>query len=228
VVNEIADRLPVTLELLLLSGIFTLAVGVPLGIIAAISRNSLLDYVVRTASVIGLSIPAFWLGTMLLLLPALWFGWAPPTDYRPIWESPWHNIQQFAFPAVALSLATAATVVRLTRAAVLDVQSQDYIRTAWGKGLRQRQIVVRHILRNAMVPVTSFVGIQLITLIGGAVVVERLFNIDGLGQLLFTGVFSRDYALVQALVLLIGVLVLSMNVAVDVINMRLDPRVRSA
>jgi peptide/nickel transport system permease protein len=226
VAAEVGERAPVTVELLLLSALVAVCVGVPLGIMAAARRNGPLDYLVRAGSVLCLAVPAFWLGTMLLLFPAIWWNWAPPVDYVHIWDDPLHNLEQLALPVFALSAAPLAGVIRITRAAMLDVLRNDFIRTAWAKGLRERQVMARHAVRNAMIPVLSFASIQFLTLLGGAVLIEQLFNLNGLGQLLYTGVFSRDYALVQALVLLSAVTVLLVNLAVDLAYGLLDPRIR--
>jgi peptide/nickel transport system permease protein len=224
--EEIVERLPVTLELIALSGALTVLFGVPAGIIAGARQGTVLDLAVRWLSTAGMSIPGLWLGIMLLLLPALWWGWAPPIDYRPIWEDPLHNLRFFVLPAITLAAASAAIVMRLTRSAMLDVLRDDFVRTARAKGLRERQVMVRHAAKNALIPVLTFIGVQLVTLISGAVVVEQVFNLDGVGGLLFTGVFSRDYALVQGLVLVIAVAVLFTNLAVDLLYGWLDPRIR--
>jgi peptide/nickel transport system permease protein len=224
--EQIRERIPVTLELLLMSMLITILVGVPAGVLSALRQNTPLDAFTRYVCIFGVSIPGFWLGILMLLLPAIWWGWAPPVTYTHFWENPWQNIQFFLLPSIALAAASAATVMRLTRSAMLDVLRNDFIRTANAKGLRERQVVARHALKNAMIPVVTFVGIQLITLISGAVIIEQVFNIDGVGTLLFTAVFSRDYTLVQGLVLVIAVVVLFTNLAVDLMYGWLDPRIR--
>jgi peptide/nickel transport system permease protein len=226
--DEIIDRLPVTIELVVLSTLLTIAIGVPAGIISAVRQNTPVDALVRTVSVFGISIPGFFLGTMLLLFPALWWGWAPPARYVPFWEDPWTNLSMFMLPAIALAAAYAATVMRLTRSATLDVMRHDYVRTAQAKGLRERQVMLRHTLKNAMIPIITFLGLQIITMFTGAVVIEQVFNLNGVGRLLFGAVFARDYALVQGLVLFFAVVVLMTNLIVDLLYGWLDPRVRYA
>jgi peptide/nickel transport system permease protein len=224
--SEIADRAPVTLELVLLSAALMVLAGVPAGMIAGARQNTVIDAGVRWLSMFSMSIPSLWLGIMLLLLPAIWWGWAPPVSYTPIWQDPVTNLQFFILPAVTLAAASSAIVMRLTRSAMLDVLRDDFVRTARAKGLREREVLLRHAAKNAMIPVVTFVGLQMITLVSGAVVVEQVFNLDGVGGLLFTGVFARDYALVQGLVLLIAVFVLLTNLLVDLIYGWLDPRIR--
>jgi peptide/nickel transport system permease protein len=226
--SEIADRIPVTFELVLLSTLLTVILGVPAGIISAVRQNTPIDVLLRTVSVFGVSIPGFFLGTMLLLFPALWWGWAPPATYRPFAEDPVQNLQMFLLPSLALAAAYTATVMRLTRSAMLDVLRHDYVRTAWAKGLRERQVMGRHAIKNALIPVITFVGLQVVTMVSGSVIVEQLFNLDGVGQLLFASIFARDYAMTQGIVLFLAVIVLLLNLAVDLCYGWLDPRVRYA
>lgn len=226
--EEILDRLPVTMELVILSTLLTVFIGVPLGILSAVRQGTWLDALTRTVSVFGVSIPSFFLGTVLLLFPAIWWQWAPPTTYVPIWEDPVENLQMFLLPSIALAAAYTATVMRLTRSAMLDVLRNDYVRTAWAKGLRERQVMSRHAIKNAMIPVVTFIGLQIITMITGAVVIEQVFNLNGIGKLLFTSIFARDYAMVQGLVLFFAVIVLFTNLAIDLLYGWLDPRVHYA
>lgn len=226
VASEIWKRVPVTLELILLSGLITILVGVPAGVVSALRQDTPLDYLVRYTSVFGVSIPSFWLGILMLLFPAIWWGWAPPVEYKSILEDPVSNLQMFILPSIALAAASAATVMRLTRSAMLDVLRNDYVRTAWAKGLGERQVMTRHAIKNALIPVVTFVGIQFITMISGAVIVEQVFNLDGIGNLLFTAVFSRDFTLTQGLVLFIAVAVMMCNLCVDLLYGWLDPRIR--
>lgn len=226
VLGTIADRMPVTIELVLLSTLMTILIGVPAGVISAVRKGTALDLAVRTVSVFGVSIPGFWLGIVLLLFPAIWWGWAPPLAYAHIWDDPVDNLQLMLLPSLALAAASAATVMRLTRSAMLDVMSNDFVRTAWAKGLRERQVVLRHAIRNALIPVVTFIGVQLITLLSGAVIIEQVFNLDGIGSLLVTGIFSRDFTLVEGLVLCMAVVVMLTNLAVDMLYGWLDPRIR--
>lgn len=224
--DEIGDRIPVTFELVLFSTLLTMAVGVPAGILSAIRQNTPIDALIRTVSVLGISIPGFFLGTLFLLAGAIWWQWAPPVRYVHIWDDPRTNLTMFMLPSIALAAAYIATVMRLTRSATLDVLRNDYVRTAWAKGLRERQVMLRHAIKNAMIPIVTFLGLQVITMITGAVIIEQVFNLNGIGRLLFTSVFARDYALAQGLVLFFAVLVLVTNLAVDLLYGWLDPRVR--
>ena len=224
--DEILERIPVTLELMLLSALLTMLIGVPAGILSGIKQGTPIDLAVRWVSIFGMSVPTLWLGILLLLFPVIWWGWAPPVAYVHIWQDPVENLQLMLLPAITLAAASSAIVMRLTRSAMLDVLRNDFVRTARAKGLRERQVVMRHAVKNAMIPVVTFVGIQLVTLISGTVVVEQVFSLNGIGRLMFTGVFSRDYAIVQGLVLLIAVIVLVMNLAVDLVYGWLDPRIR--
>lgn len=226
--HEILQRVPVTLELVVLSTLLTVAVGVPAGILSAAKQNSPFDVLFRTVSVFGLSIPGFFLGTVFLLFPALWWHWAPPARYEHVWVDPVSNLQMFMLPSIALAAAYTATVMRLTRSAMLDVLRNDYVRTARAKGLGERRVMSRHAVKNAMIPVVTFVGLQVITMTTGAVIIEQVFNLNGIGRLLFTSIFSRDYATVQGLVLFFATVVLLLNLAVDLLYAWLDPRVRYA
>jgi peptide/nickel transport system permease protein len=228
VATEIRKRIPVTAELVILSTLLTIAIGVPAGIIAAVRQGTWLDALTRTVSVFGVSIPSFFLGTIMLLFPAIWWQWAPPAVYQSFWDDPVNNLQMFLLPSVALAAAYASTVMRLTRSAMLDVLRNDYVRTAWAKGLRESQVMSRHAIKNAMIPIVTFIGLQIITMITGAVIIEQVFNLNGIGKLLFTSIFSRDYPMVQGLVLFFAVTVLLTNLLVDLLYGWMDPRVRYA
>jgi peptide/nickel transport system permease protein len=223
--SEIIDRIPVTLELVLLATFLTIVVGVPAGTLSAIRQNTPLDALVRTISVFGISIPGFFLGTIFLLFPSIWWQWAPPARFENIWVDPVKNLQMFILPSVALAAAYMATVMRLTRSAMLDVLRSDFVRTAWSKGLGERQVMWHHALKNAMTPIVTYVGLQIITMTTGAVIIEQVFNLNGVGRLLFTSIFSRDYAMVQARVLFFAAIVLLVNLTVDLICGLMDPRV---
>jgi peptide/nickel transport system permease protein len=225
VTDEIKERLPVTFELILFSMVLSLAVGIPSGVISALKQNSAWDLVARVVNVMALSIPTFWLGTLLLLLPLIWWDYAPPIGYVPIWEDPMKNIEQFYMPAIALAAATAAAVMRMTRSSVLEVMRADYVRTARAKGLQEKRVVMGHVLKNAMVPVLSIIGLQLAVLLGGQVVVEEIFQLPGVGRLLISSLANSDYLVVQAIVLYIAVAVVLVNLLVDVLYAVLDPRI---
>ena len=226
VVEEIMDRFPVTLELVVLTVLFTVAIGVPLGVISAVYQNTAADYTVRVVSIFGLSVPAFWLGTLAILVPSLLWNYSPPIGYVSFFDDPWTNLRQFVPPAIVLAFGSSAVLMRLSRSALLEVLRNDYIRTARSKGLRERVVIGRHALKNAMIPVVTVVGLQLAALLGGAVIIEQIFALPGLGLLTLEAIFRRDYLLVQAIALYIGVAFVLINLAVDVAYAWLDPRIR--
>lgn len=223
---EILDRMPITLELVLFTLAITAVVGVTFGVISAVFQNSLLDYVVRVTSIFGLSLPGWWVGIMLLLGPSIWWNYSPPLGYVPIYENLWDNLRQFVPPALVLAAASAAVLMRLTRTTLLDVLRQDYIRTARAKGLRETVVIMRHAVKNAMIPVITVLGGQMAILFGGAVIIEQVFSLEGLGRYMFTSISARDFPVVQVLALYIAVVVVSMNLLVDISYAWFDPRVR--
>jgi peptide/nickel transport system permease protein len=228
VIDDVRRAVPVTLELALLAVLVSSAISIPLGVIAASGRNGPVDYVVRVISVVFTSIPTFWLGTLVLTGLALWARWVPPLRYVPIWEDPAANLQQFLIPALVLGVAATGVKLRMVRSQMLDVLGQDYIRTARAKGLGTMSTLRRHALRNALVPVVSLIGNQMGVLLGGAAVTETIFNLPGLGRMLITAVDTRDYPSVQAAVLVIALLLVTLNLVVDLAYAWLDPRIRYA
>ncbi len=228
VIDDVRRAVPVTLELALLAVLVSSAISIPLGVIAASGRNGPVDYVVRIISVVFTSIPTFWLGTLVLTGLALWARWVPPLRYVPIWEDPAANLQQFLIPALVLGVAATGVKLRMVRSQMLDVLGQDYIRTARAKGLGTMSTLRRHALRNALVPVVSLIGNQMGVLLGGAAVTETIFNLPGLGRMLITAVDTRDYPSVQAAVLVIALLLVTLNLVVDLAYAWLDPRIRYA
>src|SRR5439155_25493840 len=209
--REVWKRLPVTLELLLFGMLLTVAVGVPSGILSALKRNTGIDYTARFVNVLFLAIPGFWLATLMLLLPSLWWHYAPPVGYVPLWQNPGTNLHQFYMPAIALAAAAAAAIMRMMRSVVLEVLRSDYVRTARAKGLRGRTVLWRHVVRSSFIPVLSLLALQATALIGGSVIIEQIFTLPGVGRLLVESVVARDYAVVQMLVLLIAAAVLLIN-----------------
>ena len=226
--DDLRRALPVTLELALLAVIVSTLVAGPLGTLAAARRNGLTDYLARIVSVLFTSVPTFWLGTLVLTGLALWARWVPPLQYRPLWEDPVANLQQFLIPALVLGVTSAGVKLRMVRSQVLDVLGQDYIRTARAKGLGEARLVRRHALRNAAIPVVSLIGNQMGVLLGGAAVTETIFNLPGLGRMLITAVDTRDYPSIQAAVLVIALLLVTLNLLVDLVYAWLDPRIRYA
>ena len=229
VTTELDRRPPVTLELVTMTLFMALLLGIPPGVISAIRPGTPLDWVSRMGSVLWLSIPGCWLGILVIAFGVNWFGWTPPqfgSGYVPFRDDPWVNIQQFFFPALVLALAIAAAIMRLTRSSLLEVLRNDYIRTAWSKGLRERTVVMRHALKNALIPVLTIVGLQVGNLIGGAVIIESVFNLNGIGKYVLEAIIRRDFFVVQSVVLLFAVAYVMANLVVDVLYGWLDPRIR--
>lgn len=227
VLVEIAQRLPATLELALAAAAIAVAVGLPLGVVSALHPRSRLDLGVRVAGLIGLSLPSFWLGTLLIVLFSLYLRWMPNTGgYVDLAQDPLANLQFLIFPAVTLGLALAAATMRMTRSAMLDVLGADYVRTARAKGLAPNVVLRRHALKNALIVVVTLLGIQAGQLLGGAVVVEEIFSVPGVGRMLLNAILQRDYALVQGTVLVIALLFVALNIVIDLLYGYLDPRIR--
>jgi peptide/nickel transport system permease protein len=220
----IVERLPVTIELAVLSMIFALVIGLPAGILAALGRGTIVDYAASLLGLAGLSIPSFWLGIMLILLFSVTLGWLPSGGYVSPFESLAGNLEAMLMPSLVLGTATAAIIMRHTRSAMLQVMEQDYIRTARAKGLRSTVIVIRHALRNAMIPVVTMTTLQFAEMLAGAVLTEQVFGIPGFGKMIVDGVFSRDYAVVQAVVLCTAAGFLLMSLVADVAYRLLSPR----
>jgi peptide/nickel transport system permease protein len=226
ILETMQHRLPVTLELLIITIIFTVIVGIPFGVISALYRNSPADYGVRLLAVLGLAIPGFWVGTLVIFLPSELWGYSPPFTPVSFFDSPWDNLRQYVPPAAVLALGSAAGIMRLSRSSLLEVMRTDYIRTAKAKGLRDTLVVSRHALKNSMIPVITVLGLQIAGLLGGAVIVEQIFNLPGLGLLLIQSLGGRDYQVVQSLTIYIGATVILMNLLVDISYAWLDPRIR--
>jgi peptide/nickel transport system permease protein len=228
VAEQIRRAAPVTIEMTILATVIGLLIAIPAGVISAIMRGSLLDYLARLGAVIGLSVPSYVLGTTAILYLATWFNWIPPPGYISIFDNPWKNAQQFFIPALILGPSFAASVMRMTRSSVLTVLQEDYVRTARAKGLAKRVVVLRHVLRTSLLPVTTLVGTQVASLLGGAVIVESIFGLTGLGSVALDSVLNRDYIMLQAVVLLAAVTFTTLNLIVDLSYVWLDPRTRLA
>lgn len=226
VAEEIARALPVTLELSILAMLIAILLAVPAGLLSAFAQNHLADYVVRTVSIAGLSIPAFWLGTLYIMLPAIWFRWTPPTDYVPFVEDPIANLKQFILPALAVGYYLSAVTMRMLRSQTLEVLRQDFIRTARAKGLDDRAVMTRHALRNALIPAVSLVGTQTGALLGGVVIIEQIFLLPGLGRLTLWAIQVRDYPQLQANILVVVLMTMLVNLLTDLSYGWLDPRIR--
>lgn len=231
VASEMVGRLPASMELGFLQIILALAIAVPIGIISAIRQDSAIDYALRFTTVLGVAVPSFYLGTLLLLFMTKILGWTPPlitTSYREIWEDPVSNLKMMLLPTLAGGFAEAAVIMRLLRSEMLEVLRQDYVRTAWSKGLRERMIVMRHALRNALAPVVTILGVLIGVLFGGNVVLESMFSIPGAGQFIVLSLQQSDQPVVQGVTLIVAVALVTTNLAVDLTYAWLDPRIRYA
>jgi peptide/nickel transport system permease protein len=226
VVDELAQRLPVTAELALYATILALLIALPIGVLAAARQDTLADYLARSVAILGLSLPGFWLGTLLIVLPAIWWGWRPVTGFVDFRQDPLAHVGQMALPALILGIASAAALMRLTRGMLLEALRQDYVRTAWAKGLGERKVVIKHALRNAVIPVVTLLGTQLPLILGGTVVIETIFGLPGVSRFLFDAINQRDYPVIQGVNLLVVSTVVVVNLGVDMLYGVLDPRIR--
>lgn len=231
---EIAARFPISLEIAILATVVAVVVAIPFGTLSALKQNTVTDLVVRVIAIAGLATPGFWLGILIILailnISQMAFGapWMPPIDYVPLWKDPVRNLSMAIWPAIAVGYRTSAVTMRMTRSAMLEVMREDYIRTARAKGLVERIVVNRHALKNALLPVVTLIGIESAFLIGGLVVTEQVFNLNGIGRLLVQAVQNQDYTLTQALVMLTVAVFVFTNTAVDMLYAWLDPRIRFA
>ena len=226
VVDEISQRLPLTIELASLAVILSVCIAIPVGILSAIRQDTWMDYVFRVFTIGGLAVPDFWLGTLVVLFLVLWFSWLPPVGFAGLLDDPWKNVQQMIWPATILGYRFSAVMARMMRSCMLEALRQDYIRTAWSKGLRERAVIFRHALKNAVLPVITIAGNELGYLLGGAVVMETIFSLPGVGRALVDSVFHRDYPVVQVIILMVAMVFVFVNLAVDLLYGWLDPRIR--
>ena len=226
VLGQIGDALPVTVELALIALSVSVLLAVPVGVLAALKRNSPFDHVLRVLAVTGTAFPDFFLGTVAILALSIWFHYLPPSGFVPFFSDPLKNLSQIWIPALIIGVRLSAVTTRLTRAMMLDVLHQDYVRTASAKGLRQRRVVIRHALKNALIPVVTVVGNQFGALLAGSVVMESLFSLPGVGGLTLASIQQRDYSQIQGNVMVLAAVVLLINLGVDLLYANLDPRVR--
>jgi peptide/nickel transport system permease protein len=226
IAESLRKAIPVTLELAALAMVIGIVIAVPVGVLSATRQDTTSDYVGRVVAVSGLSLPDFWLGTLVITFAAIWFHWIPPIGYVSLWESPWRNLQQFLLPAAVLGFRLSAATMRMTRSTVLEVLREDYVRTAWAKGLAGRMVVYKHALKNALIPVVTIVGGQLGVLLAGTVVVETIFALPGMGRLTVEAMLYRDYPVVQTNVMLVAATLVALNLIVDLTYAWLDPRIR--
>ena len=224
--EKIIGRLPVTLKLGLAAIVIGLVIALPVGIYSAVRQDTATDYLGRSIAIIGLATPNFWLALMVMIFPAIWWGWTPPTFVIPFAEDPLGSLGVFVIPGLILGTYNAAATMRMTRTMMLEVLRQDYIRTAWSKGLRERVVVMRHAIKNALIPVVSLVGLQLPVLVGGSVIIENIFNLPGLGQLMVNSLSRRDYPMVSGINLFFGAFIVFNNLFIDLLYAYLDPRIR--
>jgi len=222
---ELEQRFHLSLQVAIMSTLLATTLAIPLGTLAALRQDTWVDYAVRVISIAGLATPSFWLGILMILGFLVFFKWAPPIIYTPIWVDPWANLSQLIWPALATGYRYSAVATRMTRSAVLEVFREDYIRTARAKGLLEHIVINRHALKNAMLPVITVIGLEFAFLMGGLVVTEQVFNLNGLGLLFVTAVGNQDYTLVQALVLIVAFTFVFTNLVVDLLYAWLDPRI---
>jgi peptide/nickel transport system permease protein len=232
IVDEVALRFQLSLQVAIMATLTAIIISIPLGTLAAVRQNTWIDYFVRTFTIAGIAMPSFWLGILIILgilvTSKALFGnaWMPPISYVPIWQDPWHNLSMLIWPALATGYRYSAVATRMTRSAVLEVLREDYVRTARAKGLYEKLVINRHALRNALLPVVTIIGIEFAFLMGGLVVTEQVFNLNGLGKLFVESVLNHDYAMTQALVMMVVAIFALTNFVVDIIYAWLDPRIR--
>jgi len=226
ITEELSLRFALSLQLAIMATVVATLLAIPLGVIAALRQDTWIDYAVRVFSIAGLAIPSFWLGILMILGFLIVFKWLPPMVYVPFWEDPMQNLAQLIWPALAVGYRYSAVATRMTRSAMLEVLREDYIRTAHAKGLSLKLILVRHALKNAMLPVITVIGLEFAFLLGGLVVTEQVFNLNGLGLLFVEAIARRDYTLTQALVLIVAFVFILVNFLTDVAYAWLDPRIR--
>jgi len=226
VTEELLIRLPLSLQLAFMATMVSVMISIPLGMLAAVRQDSWVDYLIRVISIGGLAIPGFWVGILCILFLVIFFGWGPPLEFTPLWVNPWANFQIMVWPVLTVGYRYAAVTTRMTRSTVLEVLREDYIRTAWAKGLQGRAVVIRHALKNSMLPVITLIGTEFAFLIGGLVVTETVFTLNGVGRFVVDAVAHRDYPVVQALIFLIAFSFVIVNLLVDLTYAWFDPRIR--
>jgi peptide/nickel transport system permease protein len=223
---EIGIRLELSLQVAIMATIIAVLIAIPLGTISALYQNTWIDYVVRVLSIAGLAVPSFWLGMLMMLGLLFWFNWLPPITFAHLYEDPLRNLAQLIWPALAVGYRYSAVATRMTRSTLLEVMREDYIRTARAKGVFERLVVARHAMRNALLPVVTVIGLEFAFLIGGLVVTEQVFNLNGIGKLFVEATSRGDYTMIQALVMLVAAFFILVNFTVDLLYAALDPRIR--
>lgn len=226
--QELGLRLPVSIQLTLMAGVIAAIPGLIFGVLAALKRNSGIDYATTIATLVGVSVPNFFLATLLVLVFSFWLKWLPPVGFRPFTDDPVQNLKTMIMPAVALGLPLAAILMRFTRSSVLEVMGQEHVRTARAKGIPQRQVLFRHVLPNAGIPILTIVGLQVASLLGGTVIIEQIFGLPGVGRYVYEAIANRDYPVVQSVTLVLAFLFVLVSLVVDVLYAVIDPRLRHA
>lgn len=226
IIDDLGSRFLVTLQLAIMAILISALVAIPVGVLSAVKQDTRLDYLVRLFTIAGIALPSFWVGILLLAALAYWIDWLPPLGFAILWEEPMKNLQQMIFPAMVLAYAELAFTARITRSTMLEVMREDYMRTARAKGLSELKVIARHALRNALLPVFTISGWQFARLMGGVVVIETIFVLPGIGDLLITSVQFRDYPAIQAIMVTVSALILSLNLIIDLLYGWLDPRIR--
>lgn len=226
VTHEILHRLPITMELGILAILISLIGGIPIGVYSAIRQNTIVDYVGRVFAILCIAVPGFWVALLVVIYPAIWWHWSPSVEYIPITKDLWGNFVQFIIPATIMGMSSIGVTMRMTRTMMLDVFKQDYIRTAWAKGLKERVVVTRHALKNALIPVITLIGLYIPVLVGGSVIIEQIFVLPGLGRFMLENLNMRDYPIVSGINLFASVFVIVANLLVDMTYSYIDPRIR--
>jgi peptide/nickel transport system permease protein len=226
ITGELLASLPISLELGIIAIVLGLVFSLPIAVFSAMRQETLGDYAGRTISILAISIPALWIGTMVMVYPSIWWHWTPAVEYIPLHKDVWGNLVQFVLPATILGMGLAGSTMRMTRTMLLEVLRQDYIRTAWSKGLKEMIVVKRHALKNAFVPILTIIGNQLPVLIGGSAILEQIFGLPGMGRYLITALNTRDYPIISAINLVMAGFVLVINIIIDILYVYLDPRIK--
>jgi peptide/nickel transport system permease protein len=226
VIDELKARFPVTLQLAVMAMLMATIAAVPLGILSAVTQDSWIDYGCRVFTLVGVALPFFWTGILMVYALAYFFGWLPPLGYATLWEDPLTNLQQLVFPALALAFYEMAFTARVTRSAMLEVMREDYIRTARSKGIRENRVIARHALKNAILPIITISGYQFGRLLGGVIIIEVIFVVPGMGTLLINSIVHRDFVMIQGMILMVAAVILILNLVIDLLYGILDPRIR--
>lgn len=226
VLNDILHRLPVSLELGILGTVIALIIAVPIGIYSAVRQDTLGDYIGRSFAIVAIAVPGFWLGTIVMIYPSIWWGWSPPIQFIKFTQDPIGNLGMFIIPSIILGMSLSGITMRMIRTMMLEVLRQDYVRTAWAKGLKERTVITRHAVKNALIPVVTMIGLSMPIMIGGTVIIEQIFCLPGMGRLMLDSINARDYTMVSGINLVVACFILANNIFIDITYAFLDPRIR--